>query len=95
MELGDFLCQVILLIWDEVSIQHRFRFEAIDRMLQDIWNNDRFFGGLPVIIRRDFAQISPIIYQGTIVIIIKTCIQYCYIWPQLFFLFLHQNMQLL
>ena len=53
--------QVTLLIWDEVPMQHRFCFEAVDRMLQDIWNNDRFFGGLPVIMGGDFAQILPVV----------------------------------
>lgn len=32
-ELGNLSRQVTLLIWDEVPMQHRFCFEAVDRML--------------------------------------------------------------
>ena len=49
-ELGNLLRQVTLLIWDEVPMQHRFCFEAVDRMLQDIRDSDQLFGGLPVVI---------------------------------------------
>ena len=42
-------------------MQYRFCFEAVDYMLQDIQNNNRLFGGLPVIIGGYFAQILPLV----------------------------------
>lgn len=42
-------------------MQYCFYFEVIDQMFQDIWNNNFLFEDLPVIIRRDFTQILPII----------------------------------
>ena len=81
LELGDLLRQVTLLIWDEVPMQHRFCFEAVDQMLQDIRSNDCLFGGLPVIVGGDFAQILPVVHRGTRATIVGACIQRFYIWP--------------
>ena len=72
-------------------MQHCFCFEAVDRMLQDIRSNDCLFGGLPVIMGGDFAQILPVVRRATIV---GACIQRSYIWPRLSLLFLRQNMGL-
>ena len=94
-ELKDLLHQVTLLIQDKVPMQYRFCFEAVDQMLQDIWNNDCFLGGLPVIMERDLAQILPIVCRGTRATIVGACVQCFYIWPQLSFFILRQNMQLL
>lgn len=87
--------KVILLIWDEVPMQHCFCFEVVDQMLQDIRSNNRLFRGLLVIMGGDFAQILPVIRRGTRATIVGACIQRFYIWPRLFLLFLQQNMRLL
>ena len=94
-ELGDLLRQVTLLIWDEVPMQHRFCFEAVDRMLQDIRSDNRLFGGLPIVMGGDFAQILPVVCRGTSTTIVGACIQRFYIGPRLSLLFLWQNMRLL
>ena len=75
-------------------MQHRFCFEAVNRIFQDIRSNDRLFGGLPVIMGGDFAQVLPVVCQGTRATIIGACIQRSYIWPRLSLLFLRQNMRL-
>ena len=64
-------------------------------MLQDIRSNNCLFGGLPIIMGRDFVQILPVICQGTKATIVGACIQRSYIWPRLSLLFLRQNMRLL
>ena len=94
-ELGDLLHKVTLLIWDEVPMQHRFCFEVVDRMLQDIRSNNRLFGGLPVIMGGDFAQILSVVRRDTRATIVGACIQRSYIWPRLSLLFLRQNMRFL
>lgn len=43
-------------------------------MLQDIWSNNRLFGGLPNIIGGDFAQISGVFWRGIRVTIVRPCI---------------------
>ena len=54
-----------MLIWDEVPMQYHFCFEAVDRMIQNIRSNNHLFGGLPVIMGGDFAQILPVVRQST------------------------------
>ena len=94
-ELGNLLRQVTLLIWDEVPMQHRFCFEAVDRMVQDIRDSDQLFGGLPVVMGGDFAQILPVVHRGTRATIVRASIQRSYIWLRLTLLFLRKNMRLL
>ena len=53
-----------LIIWDEVPMQHRHCVEAVDRTLQDIYDNERPFGGITVVLGGDFRQILPVIPKG-------------------------------
>ncbi|KAF0713275.1 hypothetical protein AaE_011823, partial [Aphanomyces astaci] len=46
-----------LIIWDEISMVHRYSIEAVDRMFQDIMKNDLPFGGKVVIFSGDFKQL--------------------------------------
>ncbi len=48
-ELAELLRSTSLIIWDEVSSQNRYCFEAVDRTLQDIRKNSEWFGGIPVV----------------------------------------------
>jgi PIF1-like helicase len=46
--LGRMLANVDLIIWDEVTMQHRFAFEAVNRLFCDLrQNKDELFGGGP------------------------------------------------
>lgn len=63
--LADLMCQVKLIIWDEVPKQHRFGPEAVDRTLRDIRNNDRPFGGITVVFGGDFQQTLPVVIRGS------------------------------
>ena len=47
--LAELLRSTSLIIWDEVSSQHRYCFEAVDRTLRDLRKNDEWFGGIPVV----------------------------------------------
>ena len=38
-----------LIIWDEISSQNRYCFEAVDRTLKDLCKNNEWFGGIPVV----------------------------------------------
>jgi hypothetical protein len=38
-----------LIVWDEISSQHRYCFEAVDRTLKDLHKSDEWFGGIPVV----------------------------------------------
>jgi hypothetical protein len=53
--------RALLIIWDEVPMQNKYDFEAVNRILRDIRDCEKPFGGLPVILSGDFAQILPVV----------------------------------
>ncbi|POS81667.1 hypothetical protein EPUL_005931, partial [Erysiphe pulchra] len=59
--LAKLLKRTSLIIWDEVTMQPRYHFDAVDRVLQDIRDNRNLFGGIPVVLGGDFAQILPVV----------------------------------
>ncbi|KAH9114745.1 hypothetical protein LEN26_004725 [Aphanomyces euteiches] len=58
-------CQLLkeacLIIWDEISMMHRYLIECADRMLQDIMKLPKPFGGKVVIFSGDFKQLLPVV----------------------------------
>ena len=44
--LAELLRRTVLIVWDEAPAQHRNCFEAVDRTLKDIRQNDQWFGGI-------------------------------------------------
>ena len=85
-QLAELIRNTYLLIWDGVPMQHKFCFEAVHRTLQDICNNDlAIFGGIPIILGGDFAQILPIVCKGYRAQTIQACIQSSYLWMASFY----------
>jgi len=83
-----------LVIWDEVPMQHRHCFEAIDRHLRDIRNCDSLFGGLPIVLGGDFAQIPPVVTHSSRADTVSASMRMSSIWESLDVLTLRQNMRL-
>lgn len=50
-----------LIIWDEVTMSHKYAFEALDRSLRDIRSNDSLMGGVTMLLTGDFRQTLPVI----------------------------------
>ena len=65
-DLADLIRITALIIWDEVPMQHRYCFEALDRTFRDICScgDDVLLGGIPVVLGGDFAQIPPVATSG-------------------------------
>ncbi|OBZ80282.1 ATP-dependent DNA helicase pif1, partial [Choanephora cucurbitarum] len=63
-ELAELLRKTDLIIWNEVPMQNKQCFEAVDRTFKDIRSNNTLFGGLPVLLGDDFAQIPPVLMQN-------------------------------
>ncbi|POS84034.1 hypothetical protein EPUL_005040, partial [Erysiphe pulchra] len=61
--LAKLLRRTFLIIWDEVTMQPRHHFDAVDRVLQDIRDNKNLYGGIPVVLGVDFAQILPVVKE--------------------------------
>ena len=92
-ELAELLRKTDLIIWDEVPMQNKRCFEAVDRTLKDIRSNNALFGGLPVLLGGDFAQIPPVVRHGNRSAIVEASIKQSYIWSQIQVLYLKQNMR--
>lgn len=60
-QISETLRQCRLIIWDECSMSNKKSFEAVDKSLRDITDTDLVFGGIPVLLCRDFRQILPVI----------------------------------
>ncbi|CAG8656177.1 8937_t:CDS:10, partial [Ambispora leptoticha] len=48
-DLAELLHQTALIIWDEAPMQHHYCFDAVDRFLCDICDDDHPFGGITVV----------------------------------------------
>jgi len=67
-----------LILWDEVPMQHKACFEAVNHTLNHICNTgaERVFGGIPLVLGGDFAPILPVIHRGTRQATVLACIRH-------------------
>ena len=93
-DLAELIRKTTLIIWDEVPMQHRYCFEAVDRTLKDICSCDADFGGIPVVLGGDFAQIPPVVRGGDRPAIVDASLISSRLWPKLQKLMLTENMRL-
>jgi hypothetical protein len=93
--LATILRKTDLIIWDEVPMQHKYCFEVVHRLLVDVRSvtDDILFGGVPVILGGDFAQILPVVPRGSRADIVTACLQKSFVWPRLKQLRLRTNMR--
>ena len=84
-----------LIIWDEVPMQHKYCFMAVDKMLNDICRppDNCHFGNIPIVFGGDFAQILPIVPNGNRGAIVSASIQRSNLWSGFHQLRLRQNMR--
>ncbi|SAM09603.1 hypothetical protein [Absidia glauca] len=92
-KLAELLRMTTLLIWDEVPMQNKSCFETVDRTLRDIRSSNVLFGGLPVVLGGDFAQIPPVVKNGNRSSIVEASIKQSYIWGHTEVVQLKQNMR--
>ncbi|KAL7322753.1 hypothetical protein PS15p_212243 [Mucor circinelloides] len=77
-------------------MQHCYCFEALDRTFRDICScgDDVLFGGIPVVLGGDFAQIPPVVTNGGRPEIVSASLMSSRLWPKLHKLRLTENMRL-
>jgi hypothetical protein len=78
-------------------MQYKYCFEAVHRTFQDICNDpDEFylFGGKPVVLGGDFAQIPPVIRRGNRADTVSASIKQSFLWSRFQLLRLTQDMRL-
>ncbi|MBW0567172.1 hypothetical protein O181_106887 [Austropuccinia psidii MF-1] len=90
---AQLLKKLDVIIWDEISMQHRYAVEAVDRSLKDLRKSERPFRGISVLFSGDFRQIFPIVKNGNIYDQAVACLKNSYIWRLLTQYFLTQNLR--
>jgi len=71
-------------------------FEALDRTLRDIRNNNNCMGGVAIFLAGDFHQTLPVIPRGTRADEVRACItsfKSSYLWPHISRLCFTTNMR--
>ncbi|KAH0603160.1 uncharacterized protein H6S33_008164 [Morchella sextelata] len=93
--LAGLIQQASLIIWDEVPMQHKYCFEAVNRSLNDICGSgeDALFGNIPIVLGGDFAQILPIVRRGNRGATVAACLQRSFLWQRFQQLLLKTNMR--
>jgi len=93
--LADLIRATNLIIWDEITMQHRYAAETVDRTCRDLLNTlDRPFGGITVVFGGDFQQILPVVRNGARADIVFASLLRSTLWNQINVLKLTQNMRL-
>ena len=94
-ELAGLLRATHMIIWDEVTLQNKYDFGAVDKVLRFLKGNSDLFGGIPVVLGGDFAQILPVVKGGRRPQFVSACIKFWSEWHLIQPLFLTQNMRVL
>ncbi|GMF54593.1 unnamed protein product [Phytophthora fragariaefolia] len=83
-----------LIIWNEAPMTHHHAFEAVDRSLRDVLNNDEDpFGGTTVVLSGDFRQILPVVVRGTPAETIDSCLKSSHLWSHFRQVYVTENMR--
>lgn len=90
--LGDMITLTKAIEWDEAPMHHRFNYEALDRSLKDLFNNDLQFGGITVVLGGDFRQTLPVIPKGSHQQIVGAALSRSPLWRNTTVLHLKTNM---
>ena len=92
-ERAELLRLAKLLVIDEVTMGHRYMFEAIDRTLRDLRQCEDPFGGLTIMFCGDWKQILPVVPSGGRHAIVDSILKSSTLWQHVQVLRLQQNMR--
>ncbi|GMG17632.1 unnamed protein product [Phytophthora fragariaefolia] len=83
-----------LISWDEALMAQRHAFEAVDRTMRDIMDNDQEpFGKKVFVLSGGFRQILPVVVRGTPAKTIDACLKSSTLWEHFTQLHLMENMR--
>jgi len=93
-KLADLIRNTRLIIWDEITMQHRYAAEAVDRTCRDILSTpDRPFGGITIVFGGDFQQVLPVVPRGSREDVVSATLLRSDLWKHVKVLKLIQNMR--
>jgi len=86
--------EMTLIIWDEAPMMNGLAFEAINRHLKDICDNENAFGGKLVVLEGDFRQILPVVAHGSCESVVAATVKQASFWNDCRVMHLCINMRL-
>ncbi len=92
--LYEFLRRMKLIIWDEMSMQHKHCFTFVHRTFTNLLQNEHTFDEIFMILNDDFAQILLVLSRDNRETIVDAIIQQCFFWSRFRSLILRQNMRM-
>ena len=90
---GRLISMTKLIIIDEMTMQHKFVYECIDRSLRELISVDAPFGGITVVFSGDWRQCLPIVKHGGRGEIVNACLRCSYLWKKIIVKNLTRNMR--
>ena len=84
-----------LIVWDEITMANVHAFNLVDRLLRDVTDDQRPFGGKVVFVGGDFRQCLPVIPRGSRTLIVESCVVQATVWPAFKHFQLRRNMRAL
>lgn len=78
--LFELISRTSLIVWDEISMQHKYVIECVDRSLRDLRGQNSPFGGITTVFSGDWRQILPVIVQGEKNAILNATLKYSPLW---------------
>jgi hypothetical protein len=91
--LYEFLRRTKLIIWNEISMQHKHCFTFVHRTFTNLLQNEHIFNDIFMILNDDFAQILLVMLRDNCETIVNANIQQCFLWSSFRQLILRQNMR--
>lgn len=82
-----------IIIWDEATMAPSAALKAINRLLQEIMQNTRTFGGKVLLLGGDFRQILPVVPHGSRAAIVEASIKSDDLWEKFQVLRLKNNVR--
>ena len=92
---ADYLRSVDVFIWDEAPMAPRYALEIMNRLLQELMQNNLPFGGKIILIGGDFRQLLPVLKGGTRPETVNLSIKFSSLCKEFKVFSLTQNMQAL
>lgn len=86
-------CEIV--VWDETPMSHKKAFEAFDRTMKDLRNNEIIMGGALLLLAGDFRQTLPVIPKSTMTDEINACLKQSYLWNHVEKISLKTNMRIM
>ena len=90
---GKLLLRTKLILIDEVTMGHRYVYEAIDRSLRDLLEAEKHFGNIVVVFSGDWRQCLPIVPKGSHAQILDACLKSSHLWKMVMVYKLKENMR--